>query len=78
MTCQPLTLYPNLRSRYGAMAGRYTRTDWGVTPDGTPGPWGTAAYTVNGDGLVFRFMRGVLQFEVRYEREPTQQLIAAR
>lgn len=78
VTFQPLTLYPNLRYRYGTMPGRYTRTDWGVTLDGTPAQWGTAAYTVEGDGLVFRFMRGVLQFEVRYERVPTQQLIAAR
>lgn len=66
-TFQPLTLYPNNSYRYGTVTGRYSSNDWGVTLDGVAGQWGRAAYTVKGDGLVFKFLRGVTQYEVRFE-----------
>jgi hypothetical protein len=49
----------------------------GVTLDGVPGQWGRAAYTVNGDGLVFRFNRGQLTFEVKYELQTVPKLADA-
>ncbi len=64
---QPLTLFPNHSYRYGTVTGRYSTNDWGITLDGVPGTWGRGAYTVKGDGVVFRFVRGVAQYEVRFE-----------
>ncbi len=67
-TFAELTLLPDGTYRYGTVRGRYTSDEGGVTLDGVPGTWGRATYSVNGDGLIFRFNRGRLVFEVRYEQ----------
>lgn len=64
-----LVLFPDGRYTLGGARGRYTRDERGVTLDGVPG-WGRAAYTLEGDGLVFRFERGPLDYEVRYQQVP--------
>lgn len=73
-TFQELTLYANRSYTYGTVSGRYAQSDWGVTLDGVPGAWGRGAYTVKGDGLVFRFVRGISQYEVRYQQLPNKRL----
>lgn len=73
MQAQPtfadLTLFANGSYRLGTNRGRYQPDEGGVTFDGVPGQWGRAAYSVNADGLIFRFIRGRLFFEVRYEQQ---------
>ena len=67
-TFAPLTLFADGRYRLGTGRGRYALDEAGVTLDGVPGSWGRASYAVNGEGLVFRFLRGQVAWEVRYER----------
>ena len=62
-----LTLYPDGRYRLGPHAGRYERDEGGVLLDGVAEHWGRGAYTVDSEGLVFRFRRGPLIYEVRYQ-----------
>lgn len=66
-TFPQLTLLPNGGYRLGLARGKYQLDEGGVTLDGVPAQWGRATYTVNGEGLVFRFIRGHALYEVRYE-----------
>jgi hypothetical protein len=63
-----LTLFSDGRYRLGANHGRYKRDESGVTFNGIAARWGRGAYTVDAEGLVFRFKRGPLTYEVRYVR----------
>ena len=72
-----LTLYAGHSYTYGTVTGRYAKNDWGVTLDGAPGTWGRGAYTLNGEGLVFRFVRGISQYEVRYQWAPKRPVYSA-
>ena len=67
-TFSQLTLFADGSYQYGTVRGHYQANEGGVTLDGTPAQWGRAAYTVNGDGLTFRFRRGLFVFEVKYEQ----------
>jgi hypothetical protein len=67
-TFSPLTLLADGSYRFGTVRGRYVTDEGGVTLDGVPGQWGRAAYTINGDGLIFRFVRGHAVYIVKYER----------
>ncbi len=66
-TFSQLTLLADGTYRFGKVFGRYVLDEGGVTLDGVPGYWGRAAYTLDGEGLMFRFNRGQLLFEVKYE-----------
>jgi hypothetical protein len=62
-----LTLFPDGHYRLGHHIGRYWRDETGVLLGGPAAHWGRGAYAIKGDGLVFRFKRGPLAYEVRYQ-----------
>lgn len=68
-TFAALTLFTDGSYRMGTVRGRFTVDEGGVTLDGVPSQWGRAAYTVNGDGLIFRFVRGRAVYVVKYEQQ---------
>jgi hypothetical protein len=67
-TFAPLTLRGDGSYRLGTVRGRYRLDEKGVTLDGIPATWGRGAYTVNKDGLTFRFLRGHIVYEVKYHQ----------
>ncbi len=68
-TFSQLVLFANGTYLFGRVRGKYKYDEGGVTLDGTPGQWGRGAYTLNSDGLIFRFSRGHVVYEVKYEQQ---------
>ena len=59
------------RYRLGTARGSFVQDEAGVSLDGVPAQWGRGAFTVDSAGLTFRFLRGVAQWEEKYERAPS-------
>jgi hypothetical protein len=68
-TFSALTLFADGSYRLGTGRGRYELDEGGVILDGVPRQWGRGAFAVNGEGLIFRFIRGQLAYEVKYEQQ---------
>lgn len=77
-TFAPLELAADGKYRLGTANGRFERDDAGLSLDGVPAQWGRGALSLSGEALTFRFLRGSVRWEVKYERATQTDAVAAR